>query len=117
MSALPKFRQPDADLPAQVAELTQAVRILSAELMKRGDDSARMLKPSELAELWGYTGPNKIYELIRSGVIPAVKLEAQEGDGKHTYRIPLVWVRAYVMKQLEDDPAAAQVLRLLAGEE
>jgi len=90
-----------SDLQEQIAQLTAAVGLLTAELVRRGESSARLLKPAEVAELFGY-GKTKIYALIEAGAIPTVQLDDEECGG--SLRIPLAGLQALILHHLESSP-------------
>lgn len=87
------------DLENRIADLTRAVAVLTVELMRRGDSSARLLKPKEAGALLGYSVA-EIYAKMDAGVIPWITLE-EEG----TKRIPLVGLQAIIYERLKDSPA------------
>jgi hypothetical protein len=86
------------DLQDQIAALTQAVALLTVELARRSDSSARLLKPKEVGVLIGYSVA-EVYAKMDAGVIPWITLE---DDG--TKRVPLVGLQALIREKLKGAP-------------
>lgn len=91
-----------AELQEQIAQLTNAIAVLTTELVRRGETSVRLLKPAEVASLFGYQ-KSKIYALIAAGVIPSMHLAEDEGDG--TLRVPLIGLQALIVQHLKSHRA------------
>lgn len=104
-----------ADLQKQIAELTTAVAMLTTELVRRGEASARLLKPTEVAELFGYR-KSKIYSLIEAGTIPTMPLP--DGEGSSSLRVPLIGLQALIIQHVKNHPSVDRdwLSKLLSNE-
>jgi excisionase family DNA binding protein len=85
-----------ADIQKEIAELASLVGRLSIELARRDDASVRLLKPAEVAVLFGYT-KSKVYDMIDRRDIPSIRTDE---DG--TLRVPLIALQAWVLERLKD---------------